>query len=179
MDGGQAFASILGGLVECGYGVAYRVLDAQYFGLAQRRKRVFVVGYLGDWRRAAAVLFERAALGFDCPPRRKEITTACFTPSKFSRGFGSRPNWNGVTGTLLKSGSETNPAICSDDGVSRYLTPLEWERLQGFPDNYTLIPYRGKPASDGPRQQALGNSMAVPCMHWIGERIQMVEDLPC
>jgi DNA (cytosine-5)-methyltransferase 1 len=59
----------------------------------------------------------------------------------------------------------------------RRLTPRECERLQGFPDDYTLIPYRNKPASDGPRYKALGNSMAVPVMRWIGQRIQMVEDL--
>lgn len=59
----------------------------------------------------------------------------------------------------------------------RCLTPRECERLQGFPDDYTLIDYRGRPAKDGPRYKALGNSMAVPCMEWIGRRIQMVEDL--
>jgi DNA (cytosine-5)-methyltransferase 1 len=62
--------------------------------------------------------------------------------------------------------------------IVRRLTPRECERLQGFPDDYTLIPYRGKPAADGPRYKALGNSMAVPVMHWIGERIAMVEALP-
>lgn len=56
----------------------------------------------------------------------------------------------------------------------RRLTPKECERLQGFPDNYTLIPVRGKPAADGPRYKALGNSMAVPCMAWIGKRIALV-----
>jgi DNA (cytosine-5)-methyltransferase 1 len=59
----------------------------------------------------------------------------------------------------------------------RRLTPTECERLQGFPDDYTLVPYRGKPASDGPRYKALGNSMAVPCMAWIGQRIAMIETL--
>ena len=59
----------------------------------------------------------------------------------------------------------------------RRLTPTECEFLQGFPRNYTLIPVRGKLAADGPRYKALGNSMAVPVMHWIGKRIQMVEDL--
>jgi site-specific DNA-cytosine methylase len=57
----------------------------------------------------------------------------------------------------------------------RRLTPRECERLQGFPDDYTLIPYRGKPAADGPRYKALGNSMAVPVMLWIGQRIAQVE----
>lgn len=59
----------------------------------------------------------------------------------------------------------------------RRLTPMECERLQGFPDDYTLIPYRGKPAADGPRYKALGNSMAVPVMAYIGQRIAMVEAL--
>ena len=59
----------------------------------------------------------------------------------------------------------------------RRLTPRECERLQGFPDDYTLIPWRGKDADqcpDGPRYKALGNSMAVPVMHWIGQRIEAV-----
>lgn len=57
----------------------------------------------------------------------------------------------------------------------RRLTPRECERLQGFPDDYTLIDYRGKPAADGPRYKALGNSMAVPVVRWLGERIAKVE----
>lgn len=57
----------------------------------------------------------------------------------------------------------------------RRLTPRECERLQGFPDDYTLIPVRGKPAADGPRYKALGNSMAVPVMRWIGKRIAAVD----
>jgi len=58
----------------------------------------------------------------------------------------------------------------------RRLTPTECERLQGFPDDWTLVPWRGKDAPDGPRYKALGNSMAVPVMRWIGERIQGVQD---
>ena len=62
----------------------------------------------------------------------------------------------------------------------RRLTPVECERLQGFPDNFTAIPWRKKGAEDcpdGPRYKALGNSMAVPVMRWIGERINIVDDL--
>lgn len=59
----------------------------------------------------------------------------------------------------------------------RRLTPHECERLQGFPDDYSLVPHRGKPAADGPRYKALGNSMAVPVMAHIGRRIQAVEAL--
>jgi DNA (cytosine-5)-methyltransferase 1 len=60
----------------------------------------------------------------------------------------------------------------------RRLTPKECERLQGFPDGWTAITYRGKPAADGPRYRAIGNSMAVTVMNWLGKRIQMVEDTP-
>ncbi len=67
--------------------------------------------------------------------------------------------------------------VSADDYVVRRLTPLECERLQGFPDGHTDIPYKNKEhAPDTPRYKALGNSMAVPCMRWIGERMQMVQD---
>ena len=66
----------------------------------------------------------------------------------------------------------TSRMCCATDMQVRRLTPRECERLQGFPDDYTLIPYRGKPAAGGPRYKALGNSMAVPVMRWIGRQIQ-------
>jgi site-specific DNA-cytosine methylase len=79
-NGGKDFGTFLGGLGELGYGFAYRILDAQYFGVAQRRRRVFVVGYLGDWRPAAAVLFERDSLqGNPAPSREKRESTAIGT----------------------------------------------------------------------------------------------------
>jgi len=77
--GGQDFGAILGALAELGYGCAWRVLDAQFLGVPQRRRRVFVVGHLGDWRRAAAVLLEREGLCWHTPARRQvreEITGA-------------------------------------------------------------------------------------------------------
>lgn len=70
-DKGRAFGAFLGGLAECGYGFAYRILDAQYFGVPQRRRRVFVVGYFGDWRPAAAVLFEQESLRGNITPSRE------------------------------------------------------------------------------------------------------------
>jgi len=70
-NGGRDFGSIVGGMVQLGYGIAYRILDAQYFGVAQRRRRVFVIGYLGDWRRATAVLFERQSLSGNLAPSRE------------------------------------------------------------------------------------------------------------
>ena len=71
----------------------------------------------------------------------------------------------------------TQDQLLSDDMGVRRLTPKECERLQGFPDDFTLIPWRKGMAPDGPRYKALGNSMAVNCMEWIGQRIAMVESL--
>jgi DNA (cytosine-5)-methyltransferase 1 len=387
-NNGRDFGAFLGGLGQLGYGFAYRVLDAQYFGLAQRRRRVFVVGCLGGWQRAAAVLFEQHSLSGDIAPSReaREATArgadggagasgaaltawpaeiACtlneafgskqgledqhalsgaplFVPdtlgtmtARMFNGLGARDveegallpiafeanmsmqnartdgvnqtltrrthaavaiqdvravnkaqngkGWNdkdvaytvdthatqgvavafdttqltspsnysnpqpggpchplaagahppavihryigGVdyennahtmnepTGPLLKGspsgGGRPLPAVVFEPGSIarnagpagesslaptlrsnmgdnqpavriamqvRRLTPTECERLQGFPDNYTNIPWRKKLESpDGPRYKALGNSMAVPVMRWIGERIQAVE----
>jgi site-specific DNA-cytosine methylase len=78
------------------------------------------------------------------------------------------------TAQALRSNAEHNYQFARIAMTVRRLTPVECERLQGFPDNYTLIPWRKKPAADcpdGPRYKALGNSMAVNCMEWIGERI--------
>ena len=89
-NGGRDFGSILGGMGELGYGFAYRILDAQHFGVPQRRRRVFVVGYFGDWRSAAAVLFERHSLQGHPAPRRetRESTSAATAPSLVSSGRG-------------------------------------------------------------------------------------------
>ena len=226
-SGGRDFGTFLTALGEIGYGFAYRVLDAQYFGVAQRRRRVFVVGYLGDWRRAAAVLFERESMsGHPAPSRETGQKAAGYTTTSFGKysegvgtvraaggdlgggsetlhvaqclttrtgsaydpttetlpiAFGAQNSANqgdsvstAVTPTLDKS---KTPAVNYGAAVRR-LTPTECERLQGFPYNYTQIPWRNKPAEncpDGPRYKAMGNSMAVPVMRWIGERIKMVD----
>lgn len=223
-NGGRDFGSILGGVGELGYGVAYRVLDAQFFGVAQRRRRVFVVGHLGDWRRAAAVLFERHSLSGNPAPCREAGKAAPTIPSRSTAGGGLGTDFDcdgGLISTegegfdasedgtgrgtpivptlafnMHKSGNEASSLGISSDKTDclrafdkspfavmqpasavRRLTPRECERLQGFPDDYTAIPYRRGMAADGPRYKALGNSMAVPVMRWIGERIQAVEDL--
>lgn len=234
LNGGRDFASFLGLLsgqrievprdgwrnagVVPGYhrafGLAWRVLDAQYvrvdgFGRAvpQRRRRIFVVGYLGDWRRAAAVLLERYGLCGGSPPRRDPgegladrnllgaldgefnatgnvsgpITTGAAHTNRSSVvafGANNSPSQGdsvsfGCSPTLDKS---KVPAV-AEQGAVRRLTPIECERLQGFPDGFTLIPYRNRMAADGPRYKALGNSMAVNVMRWIGQRIQQVETI--
>ena len=183
-NGGRDFGAFLGGLVDCGYGWAYRICDAQYWGVAQRRRRVFVVGYLGDWRRAAAVLFERESLsGNPAPSReaRKEATTpageriAAFDKQRLGQ-YGNGE----VSSTLAARDYKDATDLVAEELSVRRLTPTEAERLQGFPDCFTQIPYRNKPADkcpDGPRYKALGNSFAVPVVRWIGERIQAVEGL--
>jgi DNA (cytosine-5)-methyltransferase 1 len=241
--GGRDFGAFLGGLAQLGYGFAYAILDARYFGVPQRRRRVFVVGHFGDWRRAAAVLFERASLSGDSPPGREAgESVALPVTSRVDRGgehreahgnnliansLGAKKDggWRGdldndtfIAHSLRaqsqpshRADSDTFVAHCLNghggridaesetfiaqplrgfDGVHpplntvnsqqilrerstvRRLTPRECERLQGFPDDYTLIPYRGRLAADGPRYKALGNSMAVPVMRWIGARLK-------
>ena len=321
-NGGRDFGAILGALGELGYGWAYRILDAQHFGVPQRRRRVFLVGYLGDWRPPAAVLFEPESLRGDLAPRRAKgqgaarniegrahgnleiMSTLCAADNekwgcnqwvdegkaivgalcaRDSKGVGSQYVDEGkviavstpssvatystpaighikadhIASTLTRNtggGGETqNPAFVTAPMVSatvtskwakgsggpaghecqnlvaapipfvkakraqsdqddesweadrpaptlsvfdsgdtratvavvspppltvRRLTPMECERLQGFPDGWTAIPHRGKPAADGPRYKAIGNSMAVPVMRWIGERIKAYEEEP-
>jgi DNA (cytosine-5)-methyltransferase 1 len=339
-SGGRDFGSFLGAVAELGYGFAYRVLDAQYCGVAQRRRRIFVVGYLGDWRPPAAVLFERRSLRRDTAPsapqgkkpsayfesslaqyregdiggtlkasggvlsggsetflvqkvyenhpadsRVKDMGDICTTvTSRWGTGGGNIPfvqevfrksrraqsaddfeTWvnddkantintfdvgdirtthavaqsigftqcdaardagQDISPTLRSGGDGGYPAHSvaypihaqatqfkgggnnrNNDGKGnglgvgnlgdpmntldtssrhavatnmavRRLTPIECERLQGFSDNYTNIPWRKKDTSpDGPRYKALGNSMAVPCMQWIGDGIDLVDKL--
>jgi DNA (cytosine-5)-methyltransferase 1 len=333
-NGGKDFGTFLGALGELGYGFAYRVLDAQYFGVAQRRRRVFVVGYLGDWRVAAAVLFERESLQGNTKPSRKKREEVTANAEGSVGEAGSWWDGSQVAGTLTKQNANgaqrmpdkdnfgailqqpfrkvrraqsdsdfetwekdetANTINCFDVGdvrstnvvaqpiafkvrggcegggkgylgqeeqaftistmqdqqiaqpigingniagtidanyfkgcgsanfgerdvvaqpiavdtynyttndhttqtirsqsdtehigavlhlmAIRRLTPKECERLQGFPDDWTKIPYRNKEADqcpDGPRYKACGNSMAVPVMRWIGQRIQLIEKI--
>jgi DNA (cytosine-5)-methyltransferase 1 len=314
--GGRDFASFCQSLVKFGYGLCWRVLDAQHFGVPQRRRRVFVIGYLGNWRHSAAVLFEPESLRRDfeksrqkgeraarhiapCPNEsnrdlicmssgqagaeiatNRSTTLTClheapivaqaFTvaearrtgtielkdqaptltsqtkrsdtepcvlafPERMSatqrattedlcpalgannptdvaiRTANTGANGHGVSielahtldqaqgqavafhatrrdgGRILGDLSTTVEAHWGTSGGNvpnvaqsmqvRRLTPRECERLQGFPDDWTNVSRNGKPAPDGPRYKAIGNSMAVPVMRWIGQRIQMVENV--
>lgn len=262
-DGGRDFGSLLGLLsgqrvsvpvngwksagvvpgIASAYGLAWRVLDAQFVrvdglgrAVPQRRRRVFVVGYLGDWRRAAAVLFERASMRGDSPPRRQTGERASPTLAARTQGGGDKPHVllpfdetqitsatnrsnsriDGACHTMAKGALPPTVAFrttgndgCYETGdVSaclntasdpsqitllqkwrvRRLMPEECEKLQGFPEGYTKIPYpkpawsdkfpeRVKYAADGSRYRACGNSMAVNCMRWIGTRIGVVNGI--
>jgi DNA (cytosine-5)-methyltransferase 1 len=254
--GGRDFGSFLGAVGEVGYGWAYRVLDAQYFGVAQRRRRVFVVGCLGNWESAAKVLFESESLSGNTKSSRKtrQETSNSFIPSVvgtldtecgggrkahqsamsghfiptywnggqlaecltrkgndqrmldknrfqaiitlqdisgrkkaqngkgWSKGISYTLDQTGLQGVLAPTLTTNDPsrspqasevtqqvnAVYQSSMAVRRLTEVECERLQGFPDNYTNIKEN---CPSGARYKALGNSMAVPVMKWIGERI--------
>jgi DNA (cytosine-5)-methyltransferase 1 len=208
---GRVFGTLLGALAECGYSLAYRVLDAWHYGVPQRRRRVYVVGHLDDAGEGCAeqVLFDAEGGPWNAPPRRKARGQVEDAPPILTRpesgwetsdeGEASRTLLAGsrlsLDTTFLIDGDELDyltdpnwitvepPDVVDGEPLTvRRLMPVECERLQGFPDDYTLIPYRGKPAEecpDSPRYKALGNSMAMPLLRWIGERIAAIDRLPC
>ena len=176
-DKGNAFGCFLGALAGedcelqppgkkwqdagCVYGpkrtIAWRILDAQYFGLAQRRRRVFVVASARDGFDPTEVLFEREGTRRDSPPGWP--AKLALHPTLTAQGGGSL--------------DDREAYVLEPEGIRR-TSVIEWERCQGFPDNYTQIPWRGKPASecpDGPRYKAIGNSKAVTVVRWIGRRL--------
>ena len=207
-NGGKDFGTILWHLAKFGYGFAYKIFDAQYYGVPQRRRRLFIVGYLGDWRRAAAVLFKPKSLQGDTKKRKdqtnKTQSNSQNCPTKSVTGAlcadshpGSYSGQDAYSNRLIPdtycvhakqdpiySKNISLPLGAKDEGHAiikngvRRLTPVECERLQGFPDNWTRIAYRNKPPEecpDGPRYKAIGNSFAVPVVRWIGERIKEVD----
>ena len=141
--GGRDFGTFLGMLGELGYGFAYRVLDAQYFGLAQRRRRVFVVGCLGDWRAAAAVLFERHSLSGHPAPSREARKVAPTLPSRSTGGGGLGTDFDCDGGLIPTPHADISPALkardskgpSSDgDGDGAILVPMVAHalRVEGF-----------------------------------------------
>lgn len=165
--------------------VAWRVLDAQYFGVAQRRRRVFVVASAREDFSPPKVLFEFESLRRDTPPSREkgkgtagdaQVCASDRNAVTFKVRCGCEGGGKGYLGSedqAMTLSTTHDQHLFTPSMQVRRLTPVECERLQGFPDNYTNIPWRKKEESpDGPRYKALGNSMAVPVMHWIGKRIQ-------
>ncbi|MEM8757717.1 MAG: DNA (cytosine-5-)-methyltransferase [Planctomycetota bacterium] len=131
--GGRDFGAFLGALGELGYGWAYRVLDAQYFGLAQRRKRVFVVARLGDQAGAAAVLFERACLQRDPPPSRSAGSGVAGTLGRGAAGSGWRDDLDRA-GAFVVSNAQANAKLtrgytptltCTHDGSPIVFDPTQ------------------------------------------------------
>ncbi|EAC1772342.1 Dam family site-specific DNA-(adenine-N6)-methyltransferase [Salmonella enterica] len=199
---------------QCGciYGpqrkVAWRILDAQYFGVAQRRRRVFVVASARTDLDPATVLFEFEGVRRNIAPSRGEGKETTRYTSNIAIRTCDDTNIiamaHGQGGAEIKTDNSAPTLTCNHeapivllgDGRMRRLTPVECERLQGFPDWHTLIPTEKRKkvnsdelaylhnhypdlseeeaamlAADGPRYKAIGNSMAIPVMRWIGERI--------
>ena len=182
-NSGYDFASFLAGLEKCGYGWAYRVLDAQFFGVPQRRRRVFVVGHIDNrCDLAAKVLFEQESLRGNITSRAeaKKETSGAIGKSinYFRRGGNYKYHVDEKSSTLRCTAANDCFDLVLDKALIRRLTPVECERLQGFPDNWTRIEWRGKAKEQCPdslRYKAIGNSMAVPVMRWIGDRIKRIE----
>lgn len=227
--------AVIGTLAELGYGYAWRVLDAQFFGVPQLRRRVFIVGHLGEpWSAPATVLFEPESCSGSPPARGQEepgddaspplgagsgrevvaaltgtgVGTCGADDNQAQAGhlvigssFGSElartltapangPRFDYETENLVAYGVSENqraefrlteysrqittgggkpgqgyPAALVNGAVRR-LTPIECERLQGFPDDWTL------PLHDSPRYRVLGNAVAVPVVQWIVRRLR-------
>ena len=182
---------VLGALGELGYGWAYRVLDAQNFGVAQRRRRVFIVGCLGDPGRAGQVLFEPDSCDGHLGPRRQTKEKVAALTASGVGTCGADDNqaqaghliptlmrWRegkpgGGKGALLSEDQSLTLATSNDqflfyEGGVRRLTPEECARLQGFPDNWNdWLP-------DTVRYRQFGNAVCVPVAEWIGKRIMEV-----
>lgn len=208
---GGVMGSVLGALAELGYGLAYRVLDAQHFGIPQRRPRVFIVGCAaGSLADPVSVLFEPELSGGSPTTSRPQGTpppTRTEDGARAGRGFGiGDPSHvaaalvtneqGGVRTTDLSGGfvvfSPTAGLDCqphdriapglkhanrsgmpavADGEMVRRLTPLECERLQGFPDGWTTHGIKGRPQYDAMRYRQLGNAVAPPVVEWIGRRL--------
>jgi DNA (cytosine-5)-methyltransferase 1 len=172
--GGRDFGSFLGAVAQCGYGFAYRVLDAQYFGVPQRRRRVFVVGCLGDWESAAKVLFEPNCLQRNTKTSRKKgETTTSFTASSFgnySEGVGTiRAN-----GGDLGGGSET--LYVSD--TARCLTRGVGQKNDFETDTFITKVYENHPSDS--RVKPMGNVCQTVTSSWGtgGGNIPFVQNMP-
>lgn len=239
---GGAMGAVLGSLADSGYGWAYRVLDAQHFGVPQRRPRVVIVGNLGNLTRPVEILFEpesssrgatqvspqgqgpaHALAGSPDRGGLNDTELGHAVTGKWAKGTGGpagqeyqnlvvsalqgggkrgqRVDAEGAKGGHLLTyqkvirpqtsdhpdvwehrdtaatlspfdlGSDTRAVeLVASDVAVRRLTPLECERLQGFPDNWTATSW-GKPQKDGPRYRQLGNAVAVPVFEWLAHRI--------
>ena len=175
-NSGQDFATIVDSLVECGYGVVWGVLDAQYFGVAQRRRRVFIVGHSGGEPRPEVLALGEGLFGHPAPKRDTRRTIAHALTRRTHKGGDPTsdtliphpdPAYS-LTARAAQDRPESNAAtLVSGGSTVRRLTPLECERLQGFPDNFTDI----EGNSDSQRYRQMGNAVAVPVVEWIMKRI--------
>lgn len=164
---GRLFEWMLDQFSKCGYNCAWRVLDAQYFGVAARRRRVFLVGCADNGYSAVKVLFDGKSIPIPTPQSEGAGKNNSRTATVDFRNDRYRNNGK-IVGTLIAScggGAERIGSIIIDNNRPRWLTPVERERLMGFEDNYTFS------FSDSQRHRMIGNSIAIPVLRWIGQRI--------
>jgi DNA (cytosine-5)-methyltransferase 1 len=173
-NGGEDFASLLWQLGDRGYWWAYRVLDAQFFGLPHRRKRIFVVANARNSAAAFAALFDRPPAFSTCGTLEKARQADVAGIGKAADGWvgDETPKRGiGVMPTLRAQQGGEGAGVAAGNRL-RKLSITEWERLQGLPDNYTSCM-----ASDAIRRKAIGNGFPVNVIRWIGERIHFLENL--
>ena len=212
--GGRDMGTVIGALADLGYGISYRILDAQYFGVPQRRRRVFIVGCRGDDGSASGEVLALSESGAGDPdsipaarqddagdaesmPRvhrmlgfghytedgtfsalkardYKDVTDiVTFVKGRRTQSVNVNETWRedtvSPTVNVFDSGDVRATTLVVDHPVVRRLTPLEFERLQGFPDGWT------EGQSDAQRYKQMGNAVAVPVVRWITKRLVAVD----
>jgi DNA (cytosine-5)-methyltransferase 1 len=170
-----------GGIMGDNWSLAWRIFDAKYWGVPQRRRRIFLVADFGT-QCAGEILFkqENGVRYYKAVGEARESSTAGVERGVTENnikytvyvrgGFGVYRK--GDIGSTIRAREENSSGdlIVTPHSVRR-LTPLEYERLQGYPDYWTLYGHDGRVISDGQRYKALGNSIAIPCLEFIMERI--------
>ena len=175
---GRDFAVVIRTLAEFGYGVAWRVLDSRYFGVPQSRSRVFIVGCLGGPAGAGSVLFEPQRGDRDSEKSaangQKSVSPFQVRVGDPQRGYVKKLAHCLYAESARHTGTDWSRNYVSyPEGRVRRLTPLETERLQGFPDGWTL-PRKvidDMNTLDSARYHACGNAVSVPVAEWLGRRI--------
>lgn len=178
---GRDFAVILRTLADIGYGIAWRVFDSRHFGIPQSRSRVFIVGSLGDPVGAGQVLFEPECGDRDSEKSRsngeKSVSPFAISVGDSERGYVKKLAHCLYAESARHTGTDWSRNYVSYlEGRVRRLTPLETERLQGFPDDWTLPTQQmsNDNTLDSARYHACGNAVSVPVAEWIGKRIMSV-----
>lgn len=175
---GRDFAIILRTLAHLGYGLAWRVLDSRHFGVPQSRTRIFIVGSLGGAEASAKVLFEPECGDRDSeksrPDGTKPVSPFALSVGNPEQGFVKKLAHCLYAESARHTGTDWSRNYVSyPEGQVRRLTPLETERLQGFPDGWTMPTHDmlNENSLDSARYHACGNAVSVPVAEWIGKRV--------